>query len=139
LRKTIEVFTQVFTRSQSGTEMRLESPRILEVTITMPRRAEVPTLTGQQASYILGKLIDERRVSAADVRRHLAGMWQEMNFLEKRLSELRSMVGSVNPVRTAKKVVKRVVARAKRTAKTPEAAASRKLQAESSDSYSILR
>jgi hypothetical protein len=94
----------------------------------MPRRANVPALTGQQASYILGKLIDERKVSAADVRRHLAGMWQEMNFLEKRLSELRGMVGSMHPVRRAKKAIKRVAARVKRVAKTPEAAASRKLQ-----------
>ena len=94
----------------------------------MPRRAEVPSLTGQQASYVLGKLIDERIVSAADVRRHLAGMWQEMNFLEKRLSELRSMVGSVHPVRRAKKAIKQVASRVKRVAKTPEAAASRQLQ-----------
>jgi hypothetical protein len=94
----------------------------------MPRRAEVPSLTGQQATYILGKLIDEGKVSAADVRRQLAGMWQEMSFLEKRLAELRGMVGSVHPVRRARRAIKRVAARVKRVAKTPEAAASRKLQ-----------
>jgi len=94
----------------------------------MPRPAKVPALTGSQAIYVLEKLIDEGKVSAADVRRHLAGMWQEMNFLEKRLSELRSMVGSVHPVRRAKRAIKRAAARVKRVAKTPEAAASRKLQ-----------
>jgi len=94
----------------------------------MPRRATVPALTGSQALYILEKLVDQKKVSAADVRAQLAGMWQEMNFLENRLSELLGMVGSVHPVRAAKKVAKRVVARAKRAAKTPEAAASRKLQ-----------
>ncbi len=54
-----------------------------------------------------------RGMSAADERRHLAGIWQEMNFPEKRLSELRGVVGSVHPVGAAK---------------TPEAAASRNLQ-----------
>lgn len=94
----------------------------------MARPAKVPALNGSQALYILGKLIDERSVSAADIRRHLAGMWSEMSVLEKRIAELRGMVGSLHPVRSAKKVVKRVVARAQRAAKTPEAAASRKLQ-----------
>ena len=51
-----------------------------------------------------------------------------MNFLEKRIAKLRGVVGSVHPVRAVKTVTKRVVARAKRAAKTPEAAASRKLQ-----------
>ena len=94
----------------------------------MARPAKVPALTVSQAIYVLEKLIDEHSVSAADVRRHLAGMWREMNFLEKRLSELRSMVGSVHPVRRAKRAIRRVAARVKRVAKTPEAAASRKLQ-----------
>jgi len=94
----------------------------------MPRRAEVPALTGSQALYILEKLVDEKKITAADIREQLAGMWREMSVLEKRIAELRGMVGSVHPVRAAKRVVKRVVARAKRTAKTPEAAASRRLQ-----------
>ena len=94
----------------------------------MPRRAELPALTGGQATYILEKLIDEGSVTAADVRRHLGGMWQEMNALEKRVAELRAMAGSVHPVRAAKKAARKVVARAKRAAKPPEAAASRRLQ-----------
>jgi hypothetical protein len=94
----------------------------------MPRPTSVPALTGSQTLYILEKLVDQKKVFGADIREQLAGMWQEMNFLEKRLSELRSMVGSVHPIRSVKKAAKRVVARAKRVTKTPEAAASRKLQ-----------
>jgi hypothetical protein len=94
----------------------------------MARPAKIPALTAQQARYILEKLIDEHTVSAADVRRHLAGMWQEMTALEKRIAELRGLVGSVHPVRQVKAVVQRVAKRVKRTARTPEAAASRQLQ-----------
>lgn len=55
-------------------------------------------------------------------------MWEEMNFLEKRVAELRGIAGDIHPVRRAKAVVQRVAKRVKRAAKTPEAAASRKLQ-----------
>ena len=91
----------------------------------MAARANVPPLTPHQARYILEKLIDERTVSAADVRRHLAGMWQEMSFLEKRIAELRGAAGSVQPVKRVKAAVKRV--RRPRTV-SPEVAASQKLQ-----------
>lgn len=94
----------------------------------MARRASVPALTANQALYILGKLVDEGKVSAADIRSHLGGMWQEMNFLQKRIAELRGVAGEVHPVRRAKAVFQRVAKRGKRTATTPEAVASRKLQ-----------
>jgi hypothetical protein len=94
----------------------------------MARTAKPPALTAREAQYILEKLIDERTVSAGDVRRHLAGMWREMNFLEKRLSELRGIVGAVHPVGRTKEVVRRVVKRVRRKATSPEVAASRKLQ-----------
>ena len=93
----------------------------------MARPANVPALTPQQARYILEKLIDEKVVSAADVRRHLAGMWQEMTFIEKRLSELRGIAGNVRPVSRAKGAVRRAAKRIRRPV-TPEVAASRKLQ-----------
>lgn len=88
----------------------------------MPRQATVPTITPSQAKYVLEKLIDEGDVSAADVRRHVAGMWQEMNFLDKRIAELRGLAGAVNPVQRAKRAFKRV-----RSA-SAEVLASRKLQ-----------
>jgi O6-methylguanine-DNA--protein-cysteine methyltransferase len=85
----------------------------------------IPALTSNQARYVLEKLIDERKVTADDVRRHLAGMWQELNFVEKRLSELRGMTGSVHPVRRVRAAIKRVT---KRRPVSPEMAASQKLQ-----------
>jgi len=94
----------------------------------MARPSNVPALTPQQARYILEKLIDEKVVSAADVRRHLAGMWQEMTFIEKRLSELRGIAGNVRPVSRAKGAVRSAAKRIRRRAVTPEVAASRKLQ-----------
>ncbi len=89
----------------------------------MARRATVPALTANQARYILEKLIDEGAVTAADVRRHLAGMWVEMNFLQKRIAELRAMAASVHPVRRVKSAVRRA-----RRAVTPAMARSRALQ-----------
>ena len=91
----------------------------------MAARANVPPLTPNQARYILEKLIDERTVSAADVRRHLAGMWQEMTFLEKRIAELRGAAGTVQPVKRVKAAVKRV---RRRRPVSPEVAESQRLQ-----------
>jgi len=91
----------------------------------MRRRATLPPITSNQARYVLEKLIDERKVTADDVRRHLAGMWQEMNFVEKRLSELRGLTGSVHPVRKVKAAIRRAT---KRRPVSPEVAASQRLQ-----------
>ena len=77
----------------------------------MRRKAEIQPLTATQARYILEKLVDEGKVTAGDITRHLAGMWQEMTFIEKRLSELRGAAGSVHPIRGAKKAARRVRAR----------------------------
>lgn len=91
----------------------------------MARPTNPQSLTPRQALYILEKLIDDRTVSAADVRRHLAGMWQEMNFVEKRLSELRGATAAVrHPVARVKATIKR----RRRRRVSPEVAASQKLQ-----------
>ena len=95
----------------------------------MARTANTPGLTSDQALYILEKLLDERKVTAADVRRHLASMWQEMTFLEKRLSELRGMVGvAKHPIHEAKTVVKRVQRRRRSRKLSAERIASQKVQ-----------
>src|SRR5207302_1419810 len=74
----------------------------------MPKRPTVPPLTSSQTKYVLEKLIDEGKVSAADVRRHLSGMWKEMNSLERRLAELRAMAEPLrHPVRATKGVAKK--------------------------------
>jgi hypothetical protein len=80
----------------------------------MPKRPTAPPLTSSQTKYVLEKLIDEGKVTAADVRRHVAGMWSEMTSLEKRLAELRAMVEPVkHPVRAMKGIAKKLT-RAKR-------------------------
>lgn len=98
----------------------------------MPRKATVPAITPSQARYILEKLIDDGKVSAADVRGKLAGMWGEMSFLEKRIAELRGFASDLHPVRAVRKAAKQVKkavekARRKMTV-SPERAASMKLQ-----------
>lgn len=77
----------------------------------MARRAQAPSLTSGEARYVLEKLIDEGKVSARDVREHVASMWEEMNFIERRLSELRgTTVGRTvaHPVRSVKRAAKKI-------------------------------
>ncbi|MGZ4808909.1 MAG: hypothetical protein ACXVH7_04560 [Thermoanaerobaculia bacterium] len=88
---------------------------------------KVPPLSSNQAYYILEKLVDEKVVSAADIRRHLSGMWQEMSALERRIAELRELAEPIrHPVRAAKRAVRKVRKAAKKV--TAEVQASRQLQ-----------
>ena len=94
----------------------------------MARRAEPPSLSAGEARYVLEKLIDEGKVTARDVREHVASMWEEMNFIERRLSELRgTAVGTTvtHPVRSVKRAAKTI---AKKT---------RKLSAKTRASYQL--
>ena len=91
----------------------------------MARTAQTPSITSAQAKFILEKLIDEGRVTAADVRRQLAGMWEEMNALERRIAELRGAAANVHPIRAVKRAAKTV---AKKT---------RKLSAKTRASYQL--
>jgi len=96
----------------------------------MPK-AETPSITPHQAHHILAKLIDEGKVTAADVRRLIAGMWEEMTTLEKRIAQLRDMGEPLrHPVRTARAVREKVRWAARKVTKkvSAEVAASRKLQ-----------
>jgi O6-methylguanine-DNA--protein-cysteine methyltransferase len=77
----------------------------------MGRKVEPQPLTAGQARYILEKLIDEGKVKAEDITRLLAGMWQEMTFVERRLSELRGVTASVHPIEGAKRTARKVRAR----------------------------
>lgn len=92
----------------------------------MAKRAAVPETTPHQARYILEKLIDEGKVGAADVRRHLAGMWQELSAIERRIEELRSVAGSVHPVRRVKQTARKVT----KKFKSAKVLASQRLQGE---------
>jgi hypothetical protein len=50
-------------------------------------------LSGGQASYVLERLLKERRVSQSDVNGYVAQMKQEIGQLEERLKHLRDAVG----------------------------------------------
>ena len=50
-------------------------------------------VSGGQASYILNRLLGERRITASDVSRYMAEMGREIGELERRLNELRAAHG----------------------------------------------
>lgn len=58
------------------------------------RRVASPELSAGQASYVLDRMIKDRRVSASDVNRYVGEMRREIDDLERRLESLRSAVGS---------------------------------------------
>ena len=94
----------------------------------MPRRTAVPPLTSSQAKFILERLIDERVVTAADVRRLLGEMWREMSAVEKRLDELRAAAEPMrHPIRAARKAAASARTAIRRTV-SPERRASMRLQ-----------
>ena len=83
-------------------------------------------LTAHQALYVLEKAIEDRKISAGDVQRYIAAMWEEMNFIERRLAELRD----VSPVRAARAVQQKLSRGARRVGQrvSAQVAASRRLQ-----------
>ena len=52
-----------------------------------------PRLTGGQASYVLERLLKDRRVNQSDVNRYVSEMSAEIGQLEERLRHLRDAVG----------------------------------------------
>lgn len=61
-----------------------------------PRKnaAQNTDLSHGQAHYVLSRLIGDRRVTSADVKRYVGEMHREIESLEERLSSLRSAAGS---------------------------------------------
>lgn len=99
----------------------------------MARKARFPSLSLTQAGFVLEKLIDEGKVAATDVRRHLGSIGSEISNLEKRLSELRdAMPGSVkHPVRaarSARKTLTKVAKKVRKRALSAQAKASQQIQ-----------
>jgi hypothetical protein len=92
----------------------------------MPK-TQTPAITSNQARYILEKLLEEKTVTAADVRRHISGMWEEMSALEKRIANLRDLAEPfAHPVHAVKTIARKVRKRAKQV--SAEVRASRRLQ-----------
>jgi hypothetical protein len=100
-------------------------------------------LSHGQAHYVLGRLLGDRRVSTADIRRYVDEMHREIVKLEERLHSLRSAAGSaiasaVQKIRrgpgrppgsgTPAQPAKAATARRRRSALTAEQRASRQLQ-----------
>lgn len=104
-----------------------------------PRKASHQHLSPGQASYVLDRLVADRRVSSNEVQRYVNDMHREIGDLELRLRSLREAAGSaiarvvhaVTPGRRrgrpagAAKAGRR---RRRRSAITPEQLASRQLQ-----------
>jgi hypothetical protein len=72
-----------------------------------PRKdgSSAPKLSGGQASYVLERLIRDRRVSQSDVNGYLSQMSSEISELEARLQHLKDAVGGA--VAAAVAVVRR--------------------------------
>ena len=60
-----------------------------------PRKnhSEDLNLSHGQAHYVLTRLIGDRRITSADVRRYVDDMHREIHNLEQRLASLRSAAG----------------------------------------------
>jgi O6-methylguanine-DNA--protein-cysteine methyltransferase len=94
----------------------------------MARTAKVPAITPAQAHFVLERLIDEGKVSAADVRGALGEMWTEMNAIQRRIAELRAVA---EPIRHPGRAVQHVRKAARKTFKravSAERKASQQLQ-----------
>ena len=57
---------------------------------------QMSTLSPGQASYVLERIVKDRRVSARDVDRYVAEMKREIEELERRLQNLREASGGGN-------------------------------------------
>ncbi|MHB0970483.1 MAG: hypothetical protein ACYC7A_18005 [Thermoanaerobaculia bacterium] len=62
----------------------------------------VPALTPGQASYVIERLVAERKISVADVQRCLDGMQSEIAALERQIAELRGNVAAAPRARQAR-------------------------------------
>ena len=106
----------------------------------MPRRkaaTAVLDVSPAQAHYILGKLLEDRRITATELSGYLRRMQQEINELERRLSALKSSY-QASPARPATSNRSRPSAtgdegrqrrqKKNRSSITPEQKASRQLQ-----------
>jgi hypothetical protein len=100
--------------------------------VARPRKA-APQLSAGQASYVLDRLVADRRVSAGDINRYLGEMHKEISSLEQRLQSLRNAAGAKAPAPRAARAEsapapKAAGRAARKKALSPEQRASRQLQ-----------
>jgi hypothetical protein len=88
-------------------------------------------VTAGEASYVLDRLIDERRISTHDVERIVAEMHREIADLERRLASLRDVAGLGRPKHRAGAGTRAEnLTTHRRRHVTPELAMSRRVQGE---------
>jgi hypothetical protein len=64
--------------------------------VPRPRlQVSAPQLSPGQASYVLDRLVSDRRISVGEINRYLSDMHREISELESRLSSLRSAAGTL--------------------------------------------
>ena len=65
-----------------------------EENVPRPRQsASSPSLSSGQASYVIDRMVSERRVSPGEIIRYVNEMQREIDELEKRLQSLRAAAG----------------------------------------------
>ena len=64
-----------------------------------PQSSNVPQLTPGQASYVLERLVSERRISPGEITRYVTDMHREISELESRLQSLRTAAAGGAPPR----------------------------------------
>ena len=69
------------------------------------KQISAPSLSAGQASYVLDRLVNDRRVSPAEINRYVGEMRNEISELEARLQRLREAHGFGETVRAAAGVV----------------------------------
>ena len=62
----------------------------------MAAKKEQPTITPQQAHYVIQRLLAARALSHGEIGRYLAGLTDEVRSIEQRLAKLR-LAGGVSP------------------------------------------
>ena len=95
----------------------------------MPRpRKEPLRLSPGQATYVLDRLIADRRISSGEVSRYVSDMHREISELESRLQSLRQASGAAPRLPIARRNAPEAPARGRRRKITAEQRASRVIQ-----------
>jgi hypothetical protein len=73
--------------------------------MSRPRKAQQqPSLSSGQASYVIDRMVAERRLSAGEILRYVSAMQTEIDTLERRLQSLRAAAGGgASPVMPARR------------------------------------
>ena len=96
---------------------------------TVPRsRKEAPRLSPGQATYVLDRLIADRRISSGEVSRYVSEMQREIDELESRLHHLRQASMATARLPIARRTASAPPAKGRRRKITAEQRASRVIQ-----------